>query len=352
MERNFTEMVRSSQGHWGQQVNHTQLSQAVDLPHSLSSRIYEFALDNLPDYIPPETKQALRMTHPVPIIGLSILVDPRIGTRHEGSINFAGFDSKDLETTLHRVNGLKILGEIAADNLVRDILSKASRTMIQHQTPLSRIRRRAIQALLSVSQEAGTTVQSILISALAQRTIGDEHEFNQQLAVAYITKDTRAIDLLIKQMGARATRVEMSNIYDLATILSRQIGFRYGVENPMGNQDIAAFITAPREPSLGARVRESSSMNGLVTAANPGVINIILLGKMWDSFFLLTGVGAVGLTAASDLFRNPLASLLALGGGSLLSYTSLRSSVRLITYTIHEIAHYLSMDGKSVGLIR
>ncbi len=103
------------------------VSQAVELPKILTSKIHYAVINNLPNYLPDNLPKNLRDSHPTPIIGYSANKDPRIEkniTNLESVTIVYPEHLKSVDEKRQWLLGIRTLDEFVTESVTLDILEK------------------------------------------------------------------------------------------------------------------------------------------------------------------------------------------------------------------------------------
>lgn len=287
------------------------LGQSVELPHAVSSRVYDLTLDNLPWYVTqkePDIADRLRNSHPIPIIAFSLVADERSFDQTIGVANRLDYPA-DLEDPVSKEawkNGVNLLTEVATE--ITDI---HIRTSLHH----SRQRSRFLGRDLNLVGYGGSLRE-------LQDLIGEEdlYSFQDALIMSHLTGDNSHIESQMQRFGWQSFNEG-----------ARAIGSR----------------ATPLEELDKSRLKLSKEAAGFVRSNQPGVLNILV-----NEAVLHGSLGAEAVLAGVyGLVRKTPQALDALYFGLRQLKTAHLYLSGFPKVLIHEMIHYFTQDKARLGFM-
>lgn len=327
----FHQLVIDRQQRWKAEKQNPikTFSQAIDLPEGTAGEWFNTIVDYLPDYIPDHVKEDIRLSHPNPTIGVSLLVDKRLLNPPEELIPEFLYPATVLSSDKDKwKRGIILLDEIAADTLTFDILDK-----IQSSSKGGTVKKIFLPLLLSMKKELTNRPYKADIGPIEKLFNGKEAftKFRQSLAEAMLTADPTKVNQSIAAMG-------YSDIDALAIKMGEQSEYLY-----VGGK-LMARLFGERIAWLGA--------GGMMSTAYPGVINILPMHTLAGGVSAFATVLGTKTLMDLDKIKNPVDALLLLGLTGLEAYLTynLNPLGSIPCEILHEIVHYLGSSMTHAGL--
>jgi hypothetical protein len=321
-ELTFNEVLLASQQKWKDakqtSIERLPTSQAIDIPLPVSNLFIQLLANNLPSYLPGDTKSRIEDLPP-PIISMGTIADDRF------FINPPQFTQcKNMDIPEHEIapydKGINLLNEIGTDSLAEDILATIARKNILFK-PLAAYLR--LGNPIKPSYRNGVnTIKQIFADTEKFDT------FRKSLSRATLSGETSELDRFLSNSG-------QEKLDRFAVELGNNISYGNSESRKLKTIDRSGFISG----SLAA---------GFIHDTFPGVIFLPQAASLIGAAYI-----ACAIRFAQDFkfaMVTPVTASINTGILSALTYIGAKPMLTLPHIITHEATHYISKNMTHWGL--